>query len=71
MFTGEISTDQIKRAIPELIDYLGRSNTYPSGVMLLTGAGIVPPAEFTLGVDDVVTITIDGIGSLQNRVIEV
>ena len=40
--------------------------------MLLTGAGIVPPAEFTLqAVDDVVTITIDGIGTLRNRVIEV
>ena len=71
VFSGEVSTDQIKRGIPELVDYLGRSNTYPSGVMLLTGAGIVPPAEFTLAVDDVVTITIDGIGTLQNRVIEV
>ncbi|MCY4061517.1 MAG: fumarylacetoacetate hydrolase family protein [Chloroflexi bacterium] len=71
VFSGEVSTDQIKRGIPELIDYLGRSNTYPAGVMLLTGAGIVPPSEFTLGVDDVVVITIDGIGTLRNRVIEV
>ena len=71
VFSDSVSTDQIKRSIPELIDYLGRSNTYPSGVMLLTGAGIVPPAEFTLAVDDVVTITIDGIGTLCNRVIEV
>lgn len=71
VFSGSVSTDQIKRTIPELIDYLGRSNTYPSGVMLLTGAGIVPPAEFTLHVDDVVEIAIDGIGKLQNRVIEV
>ena len=71
VFSGEVSTDQIKRTIPELIDYLGRSNTYPNGVMLLTGAGIVPPAEFTLAVDDVVEITIDGIGTLRNPVIEV
>ena len=71
VFSGSISTDQIKRSIPELIDYLGRSNTYPAGVMLLTGAGVVPPAEFTLQVDDVVSIAIDRIGTLQNRVIEV
>ncbi len=71
IFSDSVSTNQIKRTIPELLDYLGRSNTYPDGVMLLTGAGIVPPAEFTLQPDDVVAITIDGIGSLLNRVIEV
>ncbi|MYD09345.1 MAG: 2-hydroxyhepta-2,4-diene-1,7-dioate isomerase [Chloroflexi bacterium] len=71
VFSGSVSTDQIKRTIPELLDYLGRSNTYPAGVFLLTGAGIVPPADFTLAVDDVVRISIDGIGALQNRVIKV
>jgi len=71
VFSDSVSTDQIKRSIPELIDYLGRSNTYPGGVMLLTGTAIVPPAEFTLQPDDVVLITIDGIGALRNRVIEV
>ncbi|MDE2854939.1 MAG: fumarylacetoacetate hydrolase family protein, partial [Chloroflexota bacterium] len=71
VFSDSVSTDQIKRTIPELIDYLGRSNTYPAGVMLLTGTAIVPPADFTLQVDDRVAITIDGIGTLVNRVIEV
>ena len=71
IFSGSIATDQIKRAIPELIDYLGRSNTYPGGAILLTGTGIVPAADFTLQPEDIVTITIDGIGILQNRVIEV
>ena len=71
IFSGSISTDQIKRQIPELIDYLGRSNTYPGGAILLTGTGIVPPADFTLQPADIVTITIDGIGTLQNHVIEV
>ncbi len=71
VFSGSISTDQIKRTIPELIDYLGRSNTYPAGAILLTGAGIVPPAAFTLQADDVVRIVIDGIGALENQVIEV
>lgn len=71
VFSGSISTSQIKRTIPELLDYLGRSNTYPGGAILLTGTAIVPPAEFTLQADDIVTITIDGIGTLQNHAIEV
>lgn len=71
VFRGSVSTDQIKRTIPELIDYLGRSNSYPAGAILLTGTAIVPPADFTLQPDDVVSISIDGIGRLENRVIEV
>ena len=71
IFSGVTSTAQIKRGIPELVDYLGRSNTYPNGVMLLTGAGIVPPADFTLQPGDVIRIAIDVIGILQNRVKEV
>ncbi len=71
VFSGAIATDQIKRTIPELIDYLGRSNTYPGGAILLTGTAIVPPPDFTLQPADVVSISIDGIGTLQNHVIEV
>jgi len=70
-FDASISTSQIKRTLPELVDYLGRSNTFPNGVILLTGTGVVPDADFTLHVGDVVKITIDGIGTLQNHVIEV
>ncbi len=71
VFSGAISTDQIKRSIGELVDYLGRSNSYAQGVFLLTGTGIVPPADFTLLPGDDVRISIDGIGSLRNWVIEV
>lgn len=70
-FSGSIETSQIKRSLKELVEYLGRSNTFPNGVILLTGTGVVPDADFTLQVDDVVKITIDGIGTLQNRVKEV
>ena len=34
----------------------------------MTGTGIVPDSSFTLQVDDVVSITIEGIGTLQNTV---
>lgn len=71
VFSDSIGTDQIKRSIPELADYLGRSNSYPAGVILLTGTAIVPPAEFTLRPGDHVRIAIDGIGKLENTVVEV
>jgi 2-dehydro-3-deoxy-D-arabinonate dehydratase len=35
---------------------------------LLTGTGIVPEKEFTLAVGDVVSISIDGVGTLTNTV---
>jgi 2-dehydro-3-deoxy-D-arabinonate dehydratase len=35
----------------------------------MTGTGIVPPSEFTLEDGDLVAITIDGIGTLENPVV--
>ena len=51
-----------------LVDWLGRENEFPSGVVLLTGTGIVPPDEFTLASGDDVAIAITGIGTLSNPV---
>jgi 2-dehydro-3-deoxy-D-arabinonate dehydratase len=68
VFAGRTSVDQIKRTFAELIDYLFRSQTFPHGAMLLTGAGIVPPEAFTLAEGDRVRITISGIGTLENPV---
>jgi 2-dehydro-3-deoxy-D-arabinonate dehydratase len=34
----------------------------------MTGTGMVPPNDFTLNEGDVVSITIEGIGTLQNTV---
>ena len=67
-FTGETCLDQIKRTFGELIEYLFRSQTFPRGAMLLTGAGIVPPDTFTLADRDHVRITVSGIGTLENPV---
>jgi 2-dehydro-3-deoxy-D-arabinonate dehydratase len=67
-FKGEVHTSRIRRTIGELVSYLGRSNQFPYGVVLLTGTGIVPPGDFTLAAGDVVEITIDGIGTLVNTV---
>jgi len=66
VFDGSTSVARMARRFDELIDWLGRDNTFPDGVILLTGTGIVPPDEFSLRDQDVVRITIDGIGTLVN-----
>src|SRR5687767_6004713 len=43
VFTGETRAGNIKRPFGELVDYLFRSQRFPSGAVLLTGAGVVPP----------------------------
>lgn len=68
VFVGEIHTDRIRRTLPELVAYLGRSNHFPDGIALMTGTGIVPDAPFTLQEDDKVDIEISGIGAISNRV---
>ena len=68
VFAGETCVDQLKRSFSELVEYLFRSQTFPRGAMLLTGAGIVPPDSFTLADGDRVSITISGIGTLENTV---
>jgi len=68
VFAGETSIDQIKRSFPELAGWLGRSQEFPDGAILLTGTGVVPANEFTLLEGDVVQIRISGIGLLENTV---
>ena len=71
VFRGETDINNIKRRFDELLDYLGRSQSFPHGAMLLTGTGVVPDEDFTLAARDVVSITISGIGTLENPVLVV
>jgi len=68
VFAGETKVSQIKRPFEELVGYLFRNQTFPHGVVLLTGTGIVPANEFSLAPGDSVRIEIDGIGVLENPV---
>ncbi len=68
MFAGTIAINQMKRKHTELVEYLFREQTFPHGVFLMTGTGIVPGNEFTLQSGDVISITIEGIGTLTNSV---
>jgi 2-dehydro-3-deoxy-D-arabinonate dehydratase len=68
VFSGEISINRMKRKHTELAEYLFREMTFPNGTYLMTGTGIVPPDKFTLDTGDEIRISIDGIGTLINRV---
>ena len=58
----------MKRTPKELIGFLFRETSFQQGVFLMTGTGIVPSNEFTLRSGDVVSISIDFIGTLVNSV---
>ncbi|MBI1325560.1 2-hydroxyhepta-2,4-diene-1,7-dioate isomerase [bacterium] len=64
------SLDQMKREFTELAHWLGRDATFPTGVLLMTGTGIVPPDDFSLIAGDLVHISISGIGKLTNSVVK-
>jgi 2-dehydro-3-deoxy-D-arabinonate dehydratase len=68
VFSGSTNLAELKRPIIELAEYLFRENSFPRGVYLMTGTGIVPPDEFSLAAGDRIRITIDPIGTLENQV---
>lgn len=68
VFDGGTALSAMKRAPEELVAYLFRECSFPNGCYLLTGTGIVPEDSFTLHSGDVVRITIEPIGILENPV---
>jgi 2-dehydro-3-deoxy-D-arabinonate dehydratase len=69
IWSGRTSTAQIKRPLQSLADCLFYEEQFPDGVIISTGTGIVPEMEFTLRPGDVVTIEIEEVGTLTNRVV--
>jgi 2-dehydro-3-deoxy-D-arabinonate dehydratase len=68
VFEGATTLSAMARSFDDLIEWLGRDNSFPHGVILLTGTGIVPPDDFALATGDVVHIDVKGIGRLTNLV---
>lgn len=68
-FKGETKLTSMNRKLEELVQWLGRDNSFPHGAFLLTGTGIVPPDDFSLEAGDLVSISITGIGTLINPVV--
>jgi 2-dehydro-3-deoxy-D-arabinonate dehydratase len=67
IFSGGISTSKLHRRFETLIEYLTRANRVPCGTVVLTGTGIIVPADAALAPGDVVTIRVAEIGELTNR----
>ncbi len=67
-FEGTTSVSQMARTPEDLVQWLGKENEFPHGVMLLTGTGIVPPDDFSMTSGDIAEISITGIGTLTNPV---
>jgi 2-dehydro-3-deoxy-D-arabinonate dehydratase len=67
-WAAEASTALMHRGFADLVEHLFRQATFPHGVVLSTGTGLVPDLHFTLRAGDVVHIEIDGIGALTNSV---
>jgi len=68
MYEGATSINRIKRSLTELAEYLYREFDFESGCFLMTGTCLVPPNDFTLKKDDIVEISISGIGTLINTI---
>lgn len=68
VFANSLAITQMKRKHIELAAYLFMECSFPTGVFLMTGTGIVPPNDFTVASGDEILITIDNIGTLVNVV---
>jgi 2-dehydro-3-deoxy-D-arabinonate dehydratase len=67
-FAGTVALTELKRDPQTLVEYLFRDHSFPHGCYLMTGTGIVPPGTFTLTSGDLIRITIEPIGMLENIV---
>ncbi|MCL4110427.1 UNVERIFIED_CONTAM: hypothetical protein GTU68_006647 [Idotea baltica] len=70
VFRGDTNLGQLNRKLEDLAKWLYTESEFPSGCFLMTGTGIVPDDNFTLENEDHVTITIAGIGTLENPVVK-
>lgn len=70
VFDQQTSAGEMARTFEDLVSWLGRDNSFPGGAFLMTGTGIVPRNDFTLLPGDVVHITIDGVGTLSNPIVQ-
>lgn len=65
---GATRLDRMRRSAAELVSWLFRECSFPAGAILLTGTGVVPEPGFTLASGDEISIAIEPIGELVNRV---
>jgi len=67
-FSDSISINRMKRKHKELAGYLFMECSFPHGVFMMTGTGLVPPNDFSVKSGDEIIIGIENIGTLRNFV---
>ncbi|WP_331232972.1 fumarylacetoacetate hydrolase family protein [Natronorarus salvus] len=65
------NTGEMVRTCDELVECYTAHQAVPETAVLLTGTSLVPPESFTLREGDRVSIEIEGIGTLENDVVDV
>ena len=70
-YAGTTSTSAMARGFEDLAGWLFRALSFPAGVVLLTGTGVVPGADFTTRPGDTIEITSEALGTLTNPVVAV
>ena len=68
MFDDATTLNRMKRTLPELASWLFKAMDFEHGAFLMTGTCVVPDNNFTLQKNDIVNITIEGIGTLANTI---
>ncbi|HUW88649.1 MAG TPA: fumarylacetoacetate hydrolase family protein [Candidatus Paceibacterota bacterium] len=68
VWLAQTSLAALHRSFDDLVSYLFRCQVFPDGVILSTGTGIVPPLDVSLEVGDIVSISVDEVGTLTNEV---
>lgn len=71
VWQADTALSGLNRTLTDLVDYLFRCQTFPDGVILSTGTGIIPPLEFITKEGDVISITVNGLGLLSNPVVTI
>ena len=71
VWSANTALSSLNKSLEHLVGYLFRCQTFPDGVVLSTGTGIIPPLDFIMAEGDIVTIDVAGIGTLENEVIEI
>ncbi len=68
IFQGSTSIKQMRRSFADLIGFLTRHNSIPTGTVLMTGTGIIVENQHALREGDIVEIYSEAIGLLRNPV---
>ncbi|MFI5896911.1 fumarylacetoacetate hydrolase family protein [Actinoplanes sp. NPDC051513] len=70
-YAGTTSTSAMARSFEDLAGWLFRALSFPAGVVLLTGTGVVPDADFTARPGDTIEISSPALGTLTNPVVAI